>query len=41
MSNGATCDRKNSNGGRFLSFAVFFFERPGSVKICNALFRPS
>ena len=34
-SNGATRDRKNSNGARFLSFSSFFLIASGSVRICS------
>ena len=33
MSNGATCDRKNSNGGRFFFSSSFFLIASGSVRI--------
>ena len=32
-SNGATCDRKNSNGGRGFSFSSFFLSASGSLRI--------
>src|SRR5208337_2783695 len=34
-SNGATCDRKNSNGARDLSFSSFFLSASGSLRICS------
>src|SRR5208282_1928885 len=37
-SNGATCDRKNSNGARDLSFSSFFLSTSGPLRICS---RPS
>ena len=38
MSNGATCERKNSNGGRFFSFSSFFRSRVGIGQDLQPLF---